>query len=802
MRITAKGQVYDFKHPFPSTAFATLFIIIFTFCLNIFSAASYAKEKIEILSIHSYHENYHWTKTQYQAFQQALANEISDLDLQHSSEYLNTKKINPKDSFTAQVIEYLQNKYAKTRPDLIYITDDYAAKVILTANLPFMADIPVIFSGVENTHLMQIITHTQTTGVFETPQITQSVALLQNASPDSREILFIGDASMTDKVNHQTIDEYNQQNKQNIKLIHLSANTIEELLNKLAQYKNIPAIVGSIGALKNEDGLLLDIQAVVNILSETIPVIVFNGDFVPGVLAGYEVGSLYGQFAAKLAATVLLSSANTPLPSPKTPNKQLIIDFEKAKALKLDVNHPKFKHAKLYNKPQSFMTRNKEILYRLMTALGALFFILSVVTIFALRNRNATIAQQYTDTLTKLPNRLKLTEDLKIFADCSLILLDVNNFRNVNSFYGGDIADQLLCELSIWLSSKIESGNILYRISGDNFAILNLRQNELDYLQKSIGLLIEQTEQHEFLASSVNINVSLTAGISDNQQKEKIAQAHSALRYAKKAGLPLSSHKPMMQEQDKKRQNIEWNKKLRQALSEDRITAFFQPIICNKTGEIASYESLVRLLESDGKVISPYFFLEIAKQSRLYHKLTAAVFKRAIELVAQYKIHVSVNVSVYDINSPHLQEILLQLRQRQLAGYFCFEITETEGIENHKGMSHFIEELQISGCQVAIDDFGTGYSNFSHILDLQANKLKIDGSLIQRLLTDNKAELVVKTIVESAKTMGMETVAEFVDSAELQAKVKQLGIDYSQGFYFSPPVQGILPAQCFTELAS
>ena len=152
------------------------------------------------------------------------------------------------------------------------------------------------------------------------------------------------------------------------------------------------------------------------------------------------------------------------------------------------------------------------------------------------------------------------------------------------------------------------------------------------------------------------------------------------------------------------------------------------------------------------------------------------------------EIEFSINLSVMDIAEPQILDYIVMMLQRYSIGSrVVFEIVESEYIENFNIVTSFIDEVKKYGCKIAIDDFGTGYSNFEYLIKLKADYLKIDGSLIKNINTDYNAFLVVSTIVEFSKKLNMQTIAEFVENEEVFKIVQQLGIDYSQGYYFSTP---------------
>ncbi|MBS4069617.1 MAG: EAL domain-containing protein, partial [Sulfurimonas sp.] len=180
--------------------------------------------------------------------------------------------------------------------------------------------------------------------------------------------------------------------------------------------------------------------------------------------------------------------------------------------------------------------------------------------------------------------------------------------------------------------------------------------------------------------------------------------------------------------------------------------------------------------------------LEVAKQTRQYFDITRAVIRQSFEMFKDKDVEFSINLSIKDILEIQMSEYILNMLERyNIGSRVVFEIVESESIENFEGVIHFINQVKKHNCKIAIDDFGTGYSNFEYLIKLKADFLKIDGSLIKNLDKDKNALVVVSTIVEFSKKLGMKTIAEFVENEEIFKIVKDLGIDYSQGYYFSAP---------------
>lgn len=236
-------------------------------------------------------------------------------------------------------------------------------------------------------------------------------------------------------------------------------------------------------------------------------------------------------------------------------------------------------------------------------------------------------------------------------------------------------------------------------------------------------------------------------------------------------------------------QNIETLRTLKVALDDKKVISYFQPIINNNTKKVEKYESLVRLINNDGQVVSPHKFLEIAKKGRYYDQVTKIVLENSFTTLNDTKKDISINLSALDIESEDIQKIIFKLlnRHKSDSKRIIFELLESEDVKDFTIVIKFIKEVKKYGVKIAIDDFGSGYSNFERLLQYEPDLLKIDGSLIKNIKDNKLSKNIVETIVLFAQKQKIKTVAEFVESEEIYNIIKEMGIDYSQGYAFGKP---------------
>ena len=429
----------------------------------------------------------------------------------------------------------------------------------------------------------------------------------------------------------------------------------------------------------------------------------------------------------------------------------------------------------------------------------------NIIKYIALRNEITELVDQReelkllanTDRLTNLKNRTKLLEDIERVDLPAVAFLDIDNFRQTNDFYGNIFGDKLLKKLAEILKDSCKNHlkylNI-YRVQADEFAILaSLSASyEKDRFYSKIYQIVRKVNKSNIVINKEEVSITLTASISYENKNNLLTTANMALKFAKKNAMHIATYKNEFSLEKVYKSNLKWTVELKNAIKNDKIVPYFQPIINNETNKIEKYESLVRLIDTKNRVISPFFFLDVAKQSKHYNQITKIMIKKTFKKIENLDFDFSINLTIDDILNNEIKAYInTMLEKHQIGPRVVFEIVESESIENFQQVSNFILDVKKHGCKIAIDDFGTGYSNFEYLLKLNVDYIKIDGSMIKNIHKDKNSKIVVATIVNFAKQMNMKTVAEFVENEEILNEIKSLGIDYSQGYYFSAPLKDI-----------
>ena len=408
------------------------------------------------------------------------------------------------------------------------------------------------------------------------------------------------------------------------------------------------------------------------------------------------------------------------------------------------------------------------------------------------------IKKQRTDLLTGLPNRNQLLEDLKSAINPTLFYLNIDDFSGFNEFYGSDIGDSVLINLANILHNFKDKKHFeLYKFQSDQFVLLfqeeHLKNINFQFFFEEFINDIEFQISTLQIKNQNRISISLSSGAAsyhahDNYQN-LILYANIARKKAQELHKKFLLFDHSMRKSENYAQNIEWINKIKEAIHEDRVVTYYQPIIDNITEKIVKYETLVRMLDKEGNTVPTWTFLEIAEKSKLYPQITKIVIDKAFKAFEDFpQYEFSVNLTIDDILSKEITEyIYRKLKDYKNSHRVIFEITESEEVRDYKIINDFIEKVKKYGVKIAIDDFGSGYANFEHIISIDADFFKIDGTLIKNIDTDKNARIITEAIISFSQKLGKKTIAEFIHCEEIYTIVKDLGADYSQGFHLGIP---------------
>ena len=395
--------------------------------------------------------------------------------------------------------------------------------------------------------------------------------------------------------------------------------------------------------------------------------------------------------------------------------------------------------------------------------------------------------------ISQLLNREIMMYDLEHRKEknMKIAIIDIDNFKKINDYYGYKIGDELIKAVSDKLKDLVTEDFTLYHISIDEFALVKKSDVEIDVLCEVCKALSDKLENKPInLISGLDVDISVSVGVSFGSETwDVIKEADLAVSYAKEHGLPVVNFKNVEELREDLEDRVKWTKEIRTALTNDNIVPWIQAIRDNNTGEIVKFEALMRMLDEHDSIISPFHFLDIAKKSKLYEKISYMMVDKTLSHFSKNHDSFNVNLTWDDLKTPSTKNLIFDYLAKypNLGKRMTIEMVESESLENATGFEDFIDTIRKYDVEIAIDDFGSGYSNFVYLEKLEADYIKIDGSLIKGMMERENTLFLVKAIVSIAKKFGFKTVAEFVSSAEIQAKVEELGIDYSQGYFIGKP---------------
>jgi PAS domain S-box-containing protein len=393
----------------------------------------------------------------------------------------------------------------------------------------------------------------------------------------------------------------------------------------------------------------------------------------------------------------------------------------------------------------------------------------------------------YTSSITGTKNIAALNSKLQEIEGASLALVNINRFNNLNNLYGYTKGDEVIKKLSSTLLILLNNTQFeLYHIHVDEFAILNFSS---PYENFKVFMQEIQTfvNANKVLVDNKEIPINITVALSQEKKEDLITSCSMAMHQAKANREKFRSYEHSEANTKQYQDNIDWTIKIQDAIKNNGIIPFYQPIFNTQSKELIKYEALMRLKDQE-QYASPFFFLDIAKRSNLYIDLSLSMIQKVFEQIKSSHHTFSINLTSQDIESDQIRNYCYEMLQdKAIASRTIFEIVESEELHNIPIVNDFLSHIKELGAKLSIDDFGTGYSNFEYLLRLDADIIKIDGSLIKNIDTSIDSEDIVRTIVSFAKRKNIQVVAEFVSSEAIYTKVKEIGIDFVQGYHFGQP---------------
>jgi diguanylate cyclase (GGDEF)-like protein/PAS domain S-box-containing protein len=419
--------------------------------------------------------------------------------------------------------------------------------------------------------------------------------------------------------------------------------------------------------------------------------------------------------------------------------------------------------------------------------------------------KQASYLTEY-DSLTGLYNRHHFQEALQEILSHTeaqpsgaLIYLDLDEFKSLNDTTGHGAADQVLHAVASQLQGLLPTPALIGRLGGDDFGVF------FSHLDATHAIQLARHIQHSLSKITLaevplSHKVSACIGITlfpehGTVAQELLANADLALFRAKESGRGnIHLYAPDEGLMERVLNRVYWVDKIEQALADNQFELYFQPIMSLSSGTVSHYEALVRMHNPTGDLYMPMEFIGVAETTGLIRSIDRLVLQKAIAALTELQrkspnIKLSVNLSGRSFSNPRWLELLqTELASSQInPASLIFEITETAAVEDLASARALMEKIIALGCAFSLDDFGVGFASFEYLKQLPVEYVKIDGSFIRNLVTNTDDQLFVKALVQAAHGFGKKIVAEFVESAEIVALLREYGVDYAQGYHIGRP---------------
>ncbi len=425
------------------------------------------------------------------------------------------------------------------------------------------------------------------------------------------------------------------------------------------------------------------------------------------------------------------------------------------------------------------------------------------------------------DELTGLFNRSVLEQHIqltlnrnssrKFSQDSVLIFIDLDRFSLFNELEGFDVGDRLLTELICVIRNTINNVGIFARIDSDKFGLF-LENCTVYQAEIWANKIKTSLDNFRFVNGTIAYNITASIGLSllnsarsIHHPRELISQAHHACCMAKTYGgnkvWKYDSEDAVVRERHR---DIYWVPIIRDALINNRFFLVFQPVVKLIDGDVSHYEVLIRLRSEDGAIMGSGDFISTAERMGLIHGIDLWVVETAIDYLAALPVELSYVSLAINLSSVAFQDLALLPTVKQKlemtgvrAHRLTFEITETAAVENYKETRSMINHLRALGCHFALDDFGAGFCSFNYLKNFPVDYVKIDGQFIQNLVNDETDQMLVRSMHQIAKKMGKKTIAEFVECSKTIDLLREIGVNYGQGYIFGKPSEQLLKGNVF-----
>lgn len=407
------------------------------------------------------------------------------------------------------------------------------------------------------------------------------------------------------------------------------------------------------------------------------------------------------------------------------------------------------------------------------------------------------------DPLTGLLNRRGFLETAREMESSgkgfSLMVLDLDQFKDINDLRGHHQGDRLLQQVSRVLRGELRQSDVIARLGGDEFGVL-LPNSDRQSVERAARRCCHSLHQIHALEDDISVAITTSIGAvmfpeHGNDVDQLLANADIALYQAKARGRNAwhifdgdDAYRARIHER------VFWEKQIRSVLDGQRIDMHYQPIMCLDSGKISHHEALLRVRDEQNELLPTAQLIVAAEQNGLIHRLDEQVINAVFEHARQLQsigenTTLAVNLSGLSFTNPRLVAHIGRAREKYSVdpAKIVFEITETAALADIDSSIQIMEALQAEGFSFALDDFGVGFSSLYYLKKLPVSYIKIDGSFIRNIIHDSEHQVLIRAVVDVAKAFKLRTIAEFVEDGDVMDLLRSLGVNYAQGYHIEKP---------------
>jgi diguanylate cyclase (GGDEF)-like protein/PAS domain S-box-containing protein len=413
------------------------------------------------------------------------------------------------------------------------------------------------------------------------------------------------------------------------------------------------------------------------------------------------------------------------------------------------------------------------------------------------------------DSLTGLFNRRRFEEELerelalaeRYGASAAVLAIDIDNFKYINDSLGHSTGDQLIARVGEALVARLRKTDVIARLGGDEFAVIlpHADEDEASGVAESLLQAVGSVDLQAIGSRGRNVTASIGISVFEPGSRlsadELLVEADIAMYDAKEAGRARATVYNAGEERGQRMQaRITWADRVREALADERFVLHAQEIRSLTGDPVPRFELLLRMLSATGELIPPASFLQVAERFDLIQEIDCWVVQSAARILAAQQaagreLVLSVNLSAKSITDPEVPLLIARALEEEGADPhgLSIEVTETAAIVNVERAKDFARAVGELGCELSLDDFGSGFASFYYLKHLAFDVLKIDGEFVRDLTTSRMNQLLVRSVVDIARGLDKRTVAEFVGDQPTLEMLRDMGVDFAQGFHVSKP---------------